>query len=211
MTTDLQNPADPVAALEQGERAWGELPLPGRIALLSELSTAVAAQARDWVEVASAMKGLPRDSPYVGEEWLSGPYPVLECVAALRESLEALHRGGSPLDGFSCGRAPGGRAWPCGCCRTTLFERLLFSGFEVDVWMPPGVEEATVRGARRARPADARADRGVGARAGRREHHLDRDARRPRPALRPQSRRGRSSSTRSPSRCCRCSSARSRR
>ena len=91
------------------------------------------------------MKGLPRDSTLVGEEWLSSPYAVLECAAALRESLKALERGGSPLDTFSCGRAPGGRVSASGCCRTPCSTRLLFSGFEVDVWMPPGVDEATVR------------------------------------------------------------------
>ena len=108
---------DPVDALAQGERAWGALPLAGRVELLSELGAAVSEHAAAWVEAASAIKRLAPGSPWSARSGLSGPYPVLASPAALRESLEALRRGGSPLDGFSCTRAPGGRV-PCGSCRT---------------------------------------------------------------------------------------------
>ena len=144
MSTESTHPVDPVAALEQGEREWKATPLAARVALLSDLSVAVAEHAREWVEAASAIKLLRPGSPLVGEEWLSGPYPVLACVAALSESLQALSRGGSPVDGFSFVRAPGGRVG-VRVLPHTIFERLLFSGFKIDVWMAPGVQESTVR------------------------------------------------------------------
>ena len=137
-------PVDPVDALELGERTWAALPLAGRIALLSDLGAAVSEHAAAWVDAASTIKRLPPGSPYMGEEWLSGPYAVLACAAALSESLESLRRGGSPVDGFSCANAPGGRV-AVRVLPHNLFERLLFSGFEVDVWMPPGIDESTVR------------------------------------------------------------------
>ena len=118
--------------------------MPRRIALLSDLIATVAEQAPEWVEVASEIKQLPPDSPLSGEEWLSGPYPVLATAAALRESLEALSRGGSPVDGYTVVRAPGGRVG-VRVLPHSILDRLLFSGFGADVWMPPGVEGSTVR------------------------------------------------------------------
>ena len=93
----------------------------------------------------------------------------------------------------------------------TLFERLLYSGFEVDVWMPPGVEKATVRRRAGLAQRDPARTGGVGARPGRGQHHVDRHARRPGPAVRPQPCRRRSSSIPSPTSCSPCSSVRSRR
>ena len=158
MSTDVQTAVDPVEALERGERGWRALALAGRASLLSDLTATVAEHARGWVEAASAIKRLRPGSPLVGEEWFSGPYPVLACAAALRESLQALSGGGSPVDGFSFVRAPGGRVG-VRVLPHTIFERLLFSGFQVDVWMAPGVEESTVRaraGLAQRTPADTR-------------------------------------------------------
>lgn len=144
MTSDVARMADVLGELEHGERAWAALPLSGRIELLAELQASVAEHARDWVETASSIKQLPPGSPLRGEEWISGPYPFIASAAALRESLIALERGGSPIDGFAIRQAPGGRV-ALRVLPHSLFDRLLFSGFEVDVWMPPGVEAETVR------------------------------------------------------------------
>lgn len=144
MTSDVARMADVLGELEHGERAWAALPLSRRIELLAELQASVAEHARDWVESASSIKQLPPGSPLRGEEWISGPYPFIASAAALRESLIALERGGSPIDGFAVRQAPGGRV-ALRVLPHSLFDRLLFSGFEVDVWMPPGVDAETVR------------------------------------------------------------------
>jgi aldehyde dehydrogenase (NAD(P)+) len=93
---------------------------------------------------ASQIKQLPADTQLRGEEWISGPYPVLASVAALRESLAALERGASPIDGYQSRSAPGGRV-AIRVLRHNMFDRLLFSGFQADVWMPAGVDLETVR------------------------------------------------------------------
>src|SRR3954452_16007659 len=95
VSPDVTGPGDPVMALEDGERVWGALPLTGRIEMLSQLTATLDEHAAEWVNVASEIKRLPHDSPLVGEEWLSGPYPLLESAAALSESLEKLQRRGS--------------------------------------------------------------------------------------------------------------------
>jgi aldehyde dehydrogenase (NAD(P)+) len=92
MTPKTMQKADVLDDLVQGERAWAALPLSGRLALLDDLQASVLEHAAEWVDVASRIKQLPPDSPLVGEEWITGPYPFLGSVAALRQSLTALPR-----------------------------------------------------------------------------------------------------------------------
>ncbi|WP_392892566.1 hypothetical protein [Streptomyces sp. LN699] len=133
-----------LAELVRGEAAWAACDLPRRGRLLDQVRAATAAQAGAWVRAAAAYKRLPDGSPLLGEEWMSGPYPVLTGTAALGESVRALARGRSPVDGFSLATAPGGRVavrvLPHG-----TYDRLLLSGFSAEVWMPPGVTAARVR------------------------------------------------------------------
>ena len=133
--------------LTAGALRWATLDLAGRRRLLEALSTAVTAESAAWVDVAARFKGLPADSPLVGEEWLSGPYAVLTALRALADSLLALEAGRSPVDGFPIGAAPGGRV----CVQVlphNIFDRLLLNGFSAEVWMLPGVTaEQTRRGA----------------------------------------------------------------
>jgi len=132
--------------LVAGGRRWAALPLQGRRQLLEALSASVAEQAGDWVAVAAGYKGLPAGSPLAGEEWLSGPYALLTALAALTETMRALERGGSPVDGFPMGTAPGGRV-AVNVLPHGVVDHLLLSGFSVQVWMPPGVTEDQVRAA----------------------------------------------------------------
>lgn len=132
-------------ALAAGERAWADTAIGARIGLLAALEASVAEHAAAWVEAAAHIKLLMPNSPLVGEEWISGPYAVIASAAALRRSLTALERGCSPVDGFSVRPAPGDRL-AVRVLPHSIFDRLLFSGFEIDVWMPPGVDEATIRG-----------------------------------------------------------------
>ncbi|MGF1240190.1 aldehyde dehydrogenase family protein [Streptomyces sp. 2-6] len=142
--------------LVRGEARWAACGLAKRRELLEQVHAATAAQAAPWVRAACAYKRLPEGSELVGEEWMSGPYPVLMSVAALAATVHALEAGRSPADGFTARRAPGGRVavrvLPHG-----VYDRLLLSGFTAEVWLPPGVDEETVRasaGLALRRPAD---------------------------------------------------------
>lgn len=133
-----------VAALARGETTWSACGLAKRRELLERVHAAAAEQAEAWVRAAAGYKQLPDDSPLLGEEWLTGPYPVLTGTSALAASIRALERGTSPVDSFALQEAPGGRVGvrvlPHG-----LFDRLLLSGFTAHVWMPPGVTTEAVR------------------------------------------------------------------
>ncbi|MYW16356.1 aldehyde dehydrogenase, partial [Streptomyces sp. SID2955] len=147
--------------LVRGEAAWAACDLAKRRELLLRMSAATAEAAEAWVRAAVAYKRLPSGSPLVGEEWITGPYPVLTSLGALAGSITALEESRSPVDGFSFGRAPGGRV-AVRVLPHSIWDRLLLNGFDAEVWMQPGITEEQVRrtaGLALLRPADTR---GVG-------------------------------------------------
>jgi aldehyde dehydrogenase (NAD(P)+) len=92
-------------------------------------------------QVAAAVeaKGLSPESGYEAEEWMGGPVCVIRVLRLLRNTLRAYHRDGKI-------------SWPKGAVRTRkngqvqvrvfpneLLDRILFTGFEADVWMQSGV------------------------------------------------------------------------
>jgi len=133
-----------IADLKRGEATWAATPVRRRRELLEQAHALVGQHAEAWVRTATGYKGLPKDSPLVGEEWLSGPYALLTALAALAGSLRAIEAGRSPVDGYHLRRGPGGRVVIRGLPHT-VYDQLLLNGFAAEVWMPPGVDEATVR------------------------------------------------------------------
>src|SRR5260370_15806111 len=145
-----------VERMRSGEQTWAETPVATRRDLLARLHTAVGGAAEEWVRIAARIKQIPDGSPLVGEEWISGPYAVLQYTTALGQTLDRIAQGEDVLAGYKITRAPGGRVavrvLPHG-----TYDRLLLSGFSAEVWMPPGVSEQRVRaeaGLRHAPPAD---------------------------------------------------------
>ncbi|MGW6457139.1 aldehyde dehydrogenase family protein [Streptomyces sp. NPDC055078] len=133
-----------VADLVRGEAAWAACGLARRRELLERVHTAAGEQSEAWVRAAAAYKRLPDGSPLIGEEWITGPYPVLTGTGALAASIRALEAGGSPVDAFTTRPAPGGRV-AVRVLPHSVYDRLLLSGFSADVWMPPGVTAEEVR------------------------------------------------------------------
>jgi len=130
-----------VGELQRGAEGWSKLPTASKRELLLELHRAVAAVAEEWVEVSCRLKGIAVDSLLAGEEWMSGPYVVLAYVRALAQTLEA---GRDPLGGARVRTRSDGRVvvevlpWD-------VYDRLLLSGYWVEVWMRPGVSVSEVR------------------------------------------------------------------
>ncbi|MFI6528434.1 aldehyde dehydrogenase family protein [Streptomyces uncialis] len=133
-----------VADLVRGESAWAAGGLARRRELLERVHTAAGEHAAAWVRAAAAYKRLPDDSPLTGEEWITGPYPVLTGTGALAASIRALEAGRSPVDAFTTRPAPGGRV-AVRVLPHSVYDRLLLSGFSADVWMPPGVTTDEIR------------------------------------------------------------------
>ncbi|MGB8407899.1 MAG: aldehyde dehydrogenase family protein [Mycobacterium sp.] len=123
--------------LVEGEKAWAATSLDRRRELLDEVQQLAVQHGGDWVDAAVRIKQLDPKSPLVGEEWISGPYPVATGAAAMSASLAKLSAGKSPLDGATFGSA-GGRT-TVNVLPLNIFDRLLLSGFSAQVWLQPGV------------------------------------------------------------------------
>ncbi|WP_149359564.1 aldehyde dehydrogenase family protein [Lolliginicoccus suaedae] len=128
--------------LAAGEKLWSSTPVRRRRELLEQVHASVAAAANEWVATAARIKGLPEGSPLIGEEWMSGPYPVLTATTALAESLHAIEQGRSPLDPKHIHDAPGGRI-AVDVLPYELANALLLNGFHAEVWLRPGIDEQT--------------------------------------------------------------------
>ncbi|MDN5744820.1 MAG: aldehyde dehydrogenase family protein [Nocardioidaceae bacterium] len=131
-------------SLRGGALRWPGVSLEDRARLLHEVASAAVATAGDWVAAASQAKRLAPQSPLAGEEWISGPYPVAMNAATLAHSIESLAAGKSPLDDRKFSEAPSGRT-KVKVFPTTIWDRLLLSGFSANVWFEPGMGEDTVR------------------------------------------------------------------
>jgi aldehyde dehydrogenase (NAD(P)+) len=129
--------------LGTGASRWARLPVAAKRALLLEVHRDVAAVGDDWVEVTCALKGVRRDSPLAGEEWMSGPYVMLAYIRALATTLDALASGRDPLHGLKWHTRGGGQValevLPAG-----VYDRLLLNGYRAEVWMQPGVSREEV-------------------------------------------------------------------
>ena len=93
---------------------------------------------REWVERVTAAQRIAGDDHAIGTEWMQGPYGILRDLRCLQSSLREIRSGGSP-------KIPGGvRVLPNGQVAArvfpqTFYDRILFQGYQVDVWMEPDV------------------------------------------------------------------------
>ncbi|MFJ9389609.1 aldehyde dehydrogenase family protein [Nocardioides sp. NPDC101246] len=133
-----------VEKLARGEVAWARTSLAQRCELLDRFQQLVVDHAQEWVDLACEMKGLPKDSPLVGEEWISGPWAVLSYLNSLRHTLAVLEEGGDPLEPFTMRSVPGGRL-AIDVLPHTIWDTLLLNGYRAELWMQPGVDRARMR------------------------------------------------------------------
>ena len=121
---------------------WATLPIPRKINLLIGVRHNLGQAASRWVELAVAGKAIDRSSPWVGEEWVTGPWAVAAAINGLLKTLTALAAGHSPALSEVTSRKDGqvvARVFP-----SDLFERLLLSDVTAEVWMQPGVTVKTL-------------------------------------------------------------------
>jgi aldehyde dehydrogenase (NAD(P)+) len=131
--------------LAEHKQRWARLPIRDKIGYLAEVRGLVLRHADEWAALGAAFKGFDADHPSVGgEEWLGGPYPTAAWISDTITTLEALRTGADPLAGLPVHTRPGGqvvlRVMP-----GSVYDRLLLSGYDLDVWMEPGVTEESLR------------------------------------------------------------------
>jgi len=128
--------------LQAGKDLWASLPIREKIQLLLAVRANLQRVAPHWVDLSAAAKQLDPTSPWVGEEWVLGPWALAGGINGYLDTLTALAEGRVPAPGRVRTRPDGQvivQVFP-----SNHFDRLLLSGISVDVWMQPGVTEATL-------------------------------------------------------------------
>ncbi|GMQ84976.1 MAG: aldehyde dehydrogenase family protein [Acidimicrobiia bacterium] len=127
-----------LALLAEHREEWARLPISEKVVFLDEMRRLTLDNAEAWANAAIEGKGLSPDSPISGEEWISGPYPVLGWLEAVKDTLNAIGNGTDPLAGVKTWERHDGqvavRVYP-----TNLIEKLLLDGYSAEVWMEPDV------------------------------------------------------------------------
>lgn len=120
---------------------WAALPLAQRVALVDDLIDRFRAVAQRWVDASREMEGITAGGPFVGEEWLAGPYVVVRNLRLLRRSLRDLADGGAPEIPGPVTERPDGQV-VAEVFPTDLWDRLFYPRVTAEVWMQPGVTKA---------------------------------------------------------------------
>ncbi len=123
--------------LASNREKWVKTPIAERIAILAEIKETLMPVAQAWAETASRKKGIAPGSPLEGEEWLSGPYCILNYCNQLMYTLSDIqskqHLNHTKVRQLANGQVVA-RVLPA-----SIWDHLLLSGVKVDVWMQPGV------------------------------------------------------------------------
>ncbi len=124
--------------LNQNKTAWVKQPIPARLGFLETLVRDFSAVAQPWVEKVTASQHIIGNDSAIGSEWISGPYTVLRNLRCLQSALSDIQSTGYPKIPGPVRLRPNGQL-TAQVFPQTAYDRLLFNGYRVDVWMDPMV------------------------------------------------------------------------
>jgi hypothetical protein len=130
-----------IAGLRERAPAWIALPIAAKRALLQELLASTLEAAPGWVQAALEPKGVEPTSGSAGEDWGSGVAMVARNLSLLDRTLADIETTGRPQPPGGARVGADGRT-VVGVYPTSASDRLLFSGFEAEVRLLPGVTPA---------------------------------------------------------------------
>lgn len=128
-----------ISTLKEKKDAFAALDLNARIKLLDEIIAGVVAIEEDWVRAACKAKGLDVDKSSAGEEWLAGPMAMHRNLRLLKQTLIDVRDHGNPQLPANSVRVHGNGQTIVKVFPADFYDKVLFKGFEAEVWQQPGV------------------------------------------------------------------------
>ncbi len=126
-----------IEKLRKGSRTFAKLSLDERIELALAMQRGYLKIAERSVALACKAKGIMPGTSPEGEEWATGPWPVVRQLRLVREQLAALKKSGNTRTG-KIGKTIDGRL-SVGVFPASPMDSLLFKGVSVDVHMQQDV------------------------------------------------------------------------
>lgn len=132
-----------IANLQAHKHEWAKLAIRKKRDYAIHILNKTNEIAERWVTAAARAKGLPADSPLMGEEWVSGPWAMIQYLSQIEKTLASLAKGEIRMP-------PGTRTRPDGQLIAEMFplkllDQLILSGTRAEVWMQPGVTKSNLR------------------------------------------------------------------
>jgi len=119
---------------------WASLSVDRKRGMLRTTRCNLGRCSQRWVDASVAGKRIDPDSPWVGEEWVTGPWALAAAINGYLATLSALSAGRVPEFRGVTTRSDGRLVVPV--FPRSLVDRLLMSGISAEVWMQPGVTAA---------------------------------------------------------------------
>lgn len=129
--------------MRTGAARWASLPVRDKIAVLWACRSSTSATATRWSALAARAKGIA-ESPLAGEEAITGPFAVLTALNRYLETLGEIERFGSPVLSRRRIRSRADGRLVAEVFPHDFLDRCLQIGLRAEVWMEPGVTEATL-------------------------------------------------------------------
>lgn len=133
-----------LATLRASAQTWAKVRPDEVISLLEAMLPKIAEQAPQMVDAANLAKGLEAGTSWAAEEWFTSPWAMAHGINAYLISFRRLAADHSPVTTKMISGRGDGRVivdvFP-----STLEEKILFSGFSAQVWMPVGMTIEQVR------------------------------------------------------------------
>ena len=149
-----------VRAVASHAGTWASTPAAARADLLDQVLRDTLAVQDEWLAAACAAKGLAPGSPEAGEELFAGVGTLVRMTRLFRDAVREVGRSGAPSFAGPISRASDGRlrvrVFP-----ESTFDRVTFPQTTAEVWMQPGVTEASLRADQAAAYADPAAHAGT--------------------------------------------------
>jgi aldehyde dehydrogenase (NAD(P)+) len=139
-TVDRGNLDRAISELRAHADDWARLGVDRKVAMLRSCRRNLGRCAQRWVDASVAGKRIDPGSPWVGEEWVTGPWALAAAISGYMETLSEIAAGGLPVFRGVTTRRDGRLVVPV--YPRSIFDRLLMSGISAEVWMQPGVTES---------------------------------------------------------------------
>lgn len=123
--------------LQECKDKWVKLPIPKKIEYLEQIRENTTRLGQKWVDACVEGKKIDPNSPWVGEEWISGVWAFIEGSNGIKETLQAIDAGKKPEIPKITTRPDGqviAHVFP-----VNLFNKLLLSGYSAEIWMEPEI------------------------------------------------------------------------
>ncbi|WP_339805390.1 aldehyde dehydrogenase family protein [uncultured Marinobacter sp.] len=131
-----------VAELEASARNWARMPPADKVEILEEIRDRLNSVASAWAKEAARQKQIPKGSPLEGEEWMSGPFALMTACNLLIDTLSGLN-GKTFLRNIPLRRSTTGQV-VAKILPHSIWDKLLLSGVNAEVWMQKGVTESNL-------------------------------------------------------------------